>query len=199
MVLRIVDDDQAVVELLWVRAAWGLSPRGDAPPSAEGMPEPAPTAERLRRDKREWNDAWTELWSAVLGHVGKPEEPGLFEALQEAPLGSVERARLLEELSGPSWRDRFGHAAFADDAYRRWEQILFEATMAEAHRPSEEHPERRSLDVLIPAWERGLDTVVVIPCSGEYTRTVGSNALCLTRAARLDRERYERALASFAR
>jgi hypothetical protein len=198
MVLTISNDDQSIDELLWVRAAWGLTPRGDAPPPAAGMPEPLPSVERLRRDKREWSEAWLELWSGVLAHVGNGTDHALFDALSAAPLGSAERERLFDELTGPSWRARFGDAAF-DDRFQQWERMIFDENMVESRLPLDQHPERRCLAALIPAWERGLTVIVVIPCAGDYTRTVGPNALCLTRAARRDPDRYERALASFNR
>jgi hypothetical protein len=83
--------------------------------------------------------------------------------------------------------------------YRQWTRNLFDQNIAENRLSLDQHPERRCLDALIPAWERGLTTVVLIPCSDDYTRTVGSNALCVTRAARLDPDRYDRALESFGR
>jgi hypothetical protein len=198
MVLTISNDDGGLAELLWVRQAWGLSPRGDVPPPADVMPVPVPSVENLRRDKGEWERAWIELWTARLGHVGKAQNHDLFEAVQAAPLGSVERRDLLDELMGPSWRTRFGNAGF-DDGYQQWIRGLFDQNIAESRLSLHQHPERRCLDALIPAWERGLTTVVVVPCSGDYTRTLGSHGLCLTRAARLDPGRYARALRTFGR
>lgn len=196
MILTIANDDEGLAELLWVREAWGLSPRGDAPPPAEVQVEPAPSVERLRRDKGEWERGWSELWSARLRHVGRGHDRGVFEAMRAAPLGSFERRDLLEQLHGPTWRDRFGDAPF-DERFFAWTRSLVEQNIAESGLPLEQHPERRCLDALIPAWGRGLTTLVLLPCSGDYTRTVGANGLCLTRATRLDPDRYERALESF--
>jgi len=38
---------------------------------------------------------------------------------------------------------------------------------------------------------------VTIPCSGEFTRRVGENALLMTAATREDSDSYRRALSSF--
>jgi hypothetical protein len=198
MVLTISDDDDGLAELLWVRAAWGLSPDGDPPPAAEGIAEPLPSVESLRRHKGEWERAWTELWAARLRHLGTQRDRGLFERMTAAPFGSDERRDLFDELRGPTWRDRFGDAAF-DDRYDEWTSELSRRTVDQARSSLDEQPERVCLSALIPAWERGLTNVVLVPCSGDYTRTVGPNGLCVTRATRLDPDRYERALHSFGR
>lgn len=58
-------------------------------------------------------------------------------------------------------------------------------------------PNARCLDAAIVAWERGLDTIVTIPCIGKYTRTISATGLCVIRATRADPDRYSRALLSF--
>ncbi|WP_375387460.1 hypothetical protein [uncultured Amnibacterium sp.] len=198
MVLTITGDDDGLAELLWVREAWGLSAGGDVPPPVELPVEGVQTVESLRRDKSQWERAWTESWSARLGHVGKAQDHDAFEAMRRAPLGSMERRDLFDALRGPSWRDRFGDAAF-DDRYQQWTLRLSALHRSDDRLPLDQHPERRCLDALVPAWERGLTTVVTIPCSGTYTRTIGRSGLCVTRATRFDTERYREALTTFGR
>jgi hypothetical protein len=198
MVLTINNDDQGLLELLWVRDAGALRPSGDVPPPIESTPEFSPSENALRGDKRELEQAWTELWSAVLAHAGKRQDNGLFEKLQAAPFGSRERQELLDEVFGPSWRGRFGDALF-DDEYERWVRSVGDETHREGRLPLEQHPERRCLEALVPAWKRGLSTVVVIPCVGDYTRTVGAHGLSVTRGTRSDPDRYAEALRAFGR
>ena len=58
-------------------------------------------------------------------------------------------------------------------------------------------PEHRDLEALIPAWRAGLTKIVTIPCRGEYTRKLGTNALLVTDGTRADSGLYRAALASF--
>lgn len=198
MVIRIQEDEQGLLDLLWIRAARGLEPTGDAPPPPEIVPEFRPTTQSLRRDKGDWASAWTELWWAVLGHLGRPHRSGEFEEMRAAEPGSEERRRLLLAMTGPSWRDRFGADGFDDD-YDEWIGAISRGRRLGRPRSLEEDPERRSLDATIAAWERGLETIVTIPCMGEYNRTISETGLCVTTSTRADPALYSRALLSFGR
>jgi hypothetical protein len=198
MVLRIQEDEQGILDLLWVRATWGLEPSGDVPPSPEIVPTSMPTLQSLRRDKRDWESAWSELWRAVLVHLGRPHRSGEFEEMRASEPGSEERRRLLQAMIGPSWHDRFGTEGF-DDRHHEWSRSISRDRRRDQRRALEEDPERRSLDSTIAAWERGLETIVTIPCTGEYTRTISDTALCVTRATRNDPALYSRALLTFGR
>lgn len=198
MVLNVNGEEPALLDLLWVRVAWSLEPAGDPPPPPEIVPEPTATTQMFRRDRREWETAWSQLWIGALAHLGRPDDPDRFESLNSSVDGSDERRRLLDEIRGPSWRQRFGHDGF-DDRYHEWVMAISGDRMAEHRLPLEQHPERRCLDAAIVAWERGLETIVTVPCIGEYTRTISASGLCVTRATRLDPDRYRRALLSFGR
>ena len=199
MVLTITDDDDAILELLWVREAWALQPTGvDLPPRPLQISTPAASAQQLRRHKQEWNRAWSELWFAVLDHLAQARGRPRFDALRDAALGSDERLRLLEQFRGPSWRARFGDEPF-NDAYRTWQHALAGQRGTEHDVPLGQQPERQCLDAVIPAWQRGLTTIIPIPCAGTYTRTAGDHALVLTRETRADPARYREALHQFAR
>ena len=197
MVITVTDDPDSLMELLWVRAAWQLQPSGpDEPPSLAVLPEIAPSAESLRRNKREWEQAWSELWAAAVEHLAKPPDPDAFEALIATGDGSAERRDLLTALRGPCWRTGTGDKPF-DDTYQRWRRTLTDETIARHQRPLEDDPERRCLDPLVGAWRRGLTTVIAIPCSGTHTRTIGGHALLVARATRNNPERYAEALEHF--
>lgn len=198
MVLRIQDDEQSVLDLLWIRATWGLAPRGDVPPQPEIAPDANPTVQSLRRDKGEWETAWSELWSAVLAHLGRPYREDEFEELEASEVGSDERRRLFETMIGPTWRGRFGSDGFGDE-YHAWMRSISHRRSASRPRRLEDDPERRDLGATIAAWERGLETIVTIPCIGEYTRTITATGLCVTSSTRADPDAYSRALRAFGR
>jgi hypothetical protein len=194
MVIRVEDDPHALLDLLWIREAWGLEPTGDdLPPLLVATPE----READEPDPR-WAAAWPSIWRACLAHAAAGREPGHVERLHRAADGSAERAELLARLVGPSWRVAFGEAAFTE-RHAAWTTARNEETIARMrrHRPLDEEPERASLPALIPAWEAGLTTVIVVPVVGEYTRRVGPNALAVTALTRDDPARYAEALGTF--
>lgn len=191
MEITIEDAADALLQLLWVREAWALTPTGDLPPllidspAAAGKPAPS-----------EWNDEWPRLWRACLAHAAQERDDDLLDALTSTELGPAERRELLERLVGPSWDDRFGPDALSDD-YRAWRNRRIERMHARASRPLEEHPERMSLDALVSAWRSGLTRVVELPCRGAFTRTIGPHALLVTSGTRADPDQYSAALAEF--
>lgn len=197
MSITVEDRPHTLLELLWIREAYELQPRGeDLPPLLLDPPaivqDPAVSAET--RD--EWETAWPGIWHAAVAHAGQDSDPRLFDELQNTADGSTERADLLHRIIGPSWRDDFGDSAF-DDSYRTWSQRGMDAHVKAMRKQLEDQPERRDLPALIPAWRAGLTKVVTIPCSGEFTRRVGENALLTTAATRENSDSYRRALSTF--
>lgn len=110
MVITVDDDLGSLVELLWIREAWGLKPLGDNLPPLLVDPPKLGTIEDEEFDAGAWQAAWPELWIAALHHPGAIRDPGLFAALHMTADNSTERAQLIARLTGPSWRDRFGGA-----------------------------------------------------------------------------------------
>ncbi len=202
MGIEVDDEPHGLISLLWVREAWSLTPTGEElPPLLVDTPDAAvsreaPDATRPN-DTTGWADAWPQVWNAAVAHAGEIRDPHLFEELSASPLGSAERAVLLARLVGPSAHDRF-MGAF-DASWDRWNRARFESRSHPRFRTLDEHPERRSLEALIPAWQRGLTKIVTIPVRGEHTRRIGAHVLLTTDATRADPARYAEALASFAR
>lgn len=197
MIITVEDRPSALLELLWLREAHGLHPEGDdLPPLLILTPDPAErTVDDATREK--WDGAWTRIWHAAAAHAGRERDPQLLEQLHGTALGGAERMALLSELIGPTWDDEFGRDALEDPSYRRWEEGSMEEFHASRPRSLADSPERRDLEALVPAWRAGLTQIVVIPCRGEHTRTLNSNALLVTEGTRADSDRYRRALASF--
>lgn len=194
MVITVDDDSHQLLELLWVREAWGLRTVGDGlPPKL--MDAPVRAGDPGDRDA--WEAEWPHVWEDVLSYVAVLVEPSMFEELTRTADGSRERAELIRRLHGPTWRERFGEAAFTDE-YQAWTEARFHDRRDDRTRSVGESPERRSLDALIPAWQAGLSKVITIPCRGEHTRVIGGSTLLVTEATRKDPDRYAVALGKFA-
>lgn len=193
MTITIEDSPVALLELLWVREAWGLDPGSPSPPPLLAGPV------RLRQapGPAEWERAWPELWEECVLHAAVDAGPILQRLLSTAD-ASPERAELLDSLLGPSWHRRFGDESVGEP-FAAWQQERHGALLKTSAVPIDETPERRSLDALVPAWEAGLTKVVTIPCRGEYTRVVAESTLIITEADRREPDRYADALATFRR
>ncbi len=197
MVISVEDRPHAAEELLWVREAYGLKVQGGAPPLLTDTPAPA-AREVTEAERSRWATAWPVVWGRVITHSGRPTDHAAMERLMDRDLPTAERHSLLAQIMGPSWREEFGDAVFDDPSYRVWQDRSFEAARTGRPLPLEEQPERRDLDALVPAWRRGLERIVVLPCRGTYVRTLGSSALIVTTAVREESQAYRTALASFA-
>jgi hypothetical protein len=197
MLITIENDSQTLLELLWIREAWQLQPVGeDLPPRLVDAPSFVDGSKRASAAIERWQDSWPGMWEACLRHAGAPRDPGVLDRLQSPEIGSDERARLLRDFVGPSWRDTFGAEALPDEV-QQWRHMMFQRGVDRAPRPFDEEPERVALDALISAWRSGLTTVVEIPCRGTFTRVVGAHALLVTSETRDDPERYREALNMF--
>lgn len=198
MRLTIEDDSHALLELLWIREAWGLQPDMDDPPPpladdhGDGQPVTGASPTRLA----EWQNAWPAIWDDCVRHAGRIQDGVLFEAVRDAAVGSPKREELLRELVGPSWRDVFGSEALPEE-YESWALARFEAHSANHPRSMNEQPEWVALPALVPAWRAGLEKVVAIPCRGSFTRVVGPHSLMVTQETRNDPALYSDALAQF--
>lgn len=197
MVITVEDDSQTLLELLWIREAWQLHSVGDdLPPTLVDTPTIVDGQRRVGAPIAAWQDAWPGMWDACLRHAAAVRDPKVFTRLHSSETGSDERARLLNELSGPSWRDEFGSDALTPEA-AQWMHMLFRQRVDRSRQPVSEQPEHAALEALVPAWRRGLTKLVQIPCRGTFTRVVGAHALLVTGETRADPTRYRKALTEF--
>ncbi|WP_022880780.1 hypothetical protein [Gryllotalpicola ginsengisoli] len=191
MVLTI-DTPHTLLDLLWIRQAWGLQPRGgDLPPALTVTPEPVGAAARAAAPLARWSAGWPEVWAACLNHAGTQQDDDLVSRLHRTALSTEERHALFLQLRGPSWRDRFGSEAYADSR-REWEN-----SEVDQQRRASRDVERSLLDAVIPAWQAALTKIVEIPCRGTFTRRIGAHALLVTADTRADEKRYRQALSLF--
>lgn len=197
MSITVEDRPHTLLELLWIREAYELRPQGeDLPPFLLDTPATVRASAVSAETRDEWEAAWPGIWSDAVAHAGQDSDPGLFEELHNTADGSTERTDLLHRIVGRSWRDYFGDSAF-DDSHETWSQRGMGAHLAAMPTQLENQPERRDLPALIPAWRAGLTKIVTIPCSGEFIRRVGENALLTTAATRENSDSYRRALSAF--
>ena len=190
MVITVDDDPVSLVELLWVRDAWGLQPlHDDVPPPLVDSPEPQITADN-EVEIGAWQAAWPELWTATLRHAGDVIDPALFDAIRGTASSSTERMDLLARITGPSWHDRFDEAGL--EHYQPWQSSQLHRRMATLPGAAKEQPERQSLEALITAWRHGLTKIVTIPCRGSFTRVIGPHAFARHRRHPLRRRRPQR-------
>lgn len=197
MTITVDDQPNMLLELLWIREAHQLQPRGeDLPP----LLSDSPPVERDRvvdaEEQAHWEDAWPRMWDAAVAHAGTENDPRLFEEIQRTANGSAERTDLLRRIVGPDWRDEFGSGALDTDAYGRWQQA-HDHSREKLQTSLEASPERRDLESLILAWRAGLTKVVTIPCAGDFTRKIEPHGLLTTQATRDTSEKYRQALLSF--
>ncbi len=195
MVITIEDDAFPLIELLWVREAWGLHPPPGGPPRLTSTPARLGEPE----DRAEWETAWPALWEGAVQHAAAPPDPALFAALTSDQVGADERAALVRAYTGPTWPDRFGPASLGT-AFDEWNRAEREQRLALAAAPQgvSASPERLALDALVVAWEAGLTRVVTIPCRGAGTRIIGDASLLLTESTRRSPAEYSEALRRFA-
>lgn len=199
MTITVDDRPHVLLELLWVREAYGLEPTGEGlPPLLTDAPETARAIDLATAERTAWEEAWPRVWHAAVRHAGRDDDPVALERLQSTPPGSRERAELFQQLIGVTWRDEFGDAAFDDPSYAAWSERGWERHRAAIPLALGEAPERRDLGALIPAWQAGLTKIVTVPCRGEFVRRISDHALLMTESVRAESTAYRRALSSFA-
>jgi hypothetical protein len=193
MTISVEDAPHVLLELLWIREAYGLRPAGaDLPDLLLDTPE-----RESAGDVEGWSSAWTEIWDAALRHAGTPREPEWWDDLAATADASPERAAALTRLIGPTWDERFGREALTE-RFSAWRERAAAAQVEAMPRSLAETPERRSLDALVPAWEAGLSIVVTIPVRGGRVQVVGPHALLIPASVRDDPAAYAPALRRFA-
>jgi len=197
MVITVDDQPRALLELLWVREAYGLRVDGDDLPPAL-VDAPAVLDDVADAARAEWEQAWPLVWRAAAAHAGRDDANDLIAQLKSSVLAPGRRADLLQELFGPSWRDEFGDEVFDVDSYREWSDRGDRRMLETAPLRAQALPERRDNDALVTAWQGGLTKIVTIPCAGEFARRISPSALLTTDATRADSAAYRRALNGFA-
>lgn len=92
----------------------------------------------------------------------------------------------------PRWAVEHGDDGIDREALSRWTRSLDDGhTLL-----WEEHPERRCLDALIPAWRSGVESIVVLPYAGYFARRITRRHFAVSKATRDDPVLYDLALST---
>lgn len=185
MVIRVNDDPHHLTLLLFIRQAWSVAGDVDIPPldpvpdcGDSQMPASADAATWDRRWKTAWDQAWS--WYEIEDPTHHPTPSEMREA-EDPDHG-------LSPFSPPSWTQHYGWEGLNRDAYQVWDQGLAPKF------PHDGNGERQSLQELIPAWESGIDTIIVLPYKGYFAQRLSRRHLVVSADVRNNREDYSRAL-----
>ncbi|WP_354246251.1 hypothetical protein [Arthrobacter sp. UYEF20] len=171
--------------LLFIRHAWSIAADVEIP----GLrPDPDPGASRLPESAgvAEWEDRWRIAWKRAWDWY-KIEDPDRMKHPTTEIMRQVLRpAQDLHPLIPPIWTTEYGWNGLDRDAFNAWDRDLSPGIPTDA--------ERQSLPDLIPAWEGGLDTVIVLPYAGYFAQRISRRHLAVSAETRNDPEAYRRAL-----
>lgn len=165
-----IDVPGELVDLLFVRAAWGVA----GPPGLSPV-DPPPPAGASRRPARDGIDElWTALWNRALGRV-----------------------RVLDPSIGlDGWRDVLGTDGIDREALRSWST----ATRMRLNAVITEHDPHRSSSSTVLARRAesggavGLTSFVVLPLAGRFADRLAADCLLVSLETYLDDGSWERAL-----
>lgn len=171
--------------LLFIRHAWSIAADAEIP---ELRPSPDPGASRVPESASvaEWEDRWRIAWKRAWDWY-KIEDPDRMKHPTPEIMRQVLRpGQDLHPLIPPFWTTEYDWAGLDRDAFNSWDRDLSPGIPTAA--------ERQSLADLVPAWEGGLDTVIVLPYIGYFAQRITRRHLAVSAATRNDPETYSRAL-----
>lgn len=171
MQIFVEERDRTLLELLFVRNAWGLLP---AEPALEPSPDPGASARPVTPDRPTWEARWRNAWELAWADQ-LAAQPGV-------PTHPFHRS--------PSWTEKLGEDGIDIDALARW----LDSLVPDLRTPLESRPERRNVAAVEGAWESGLDTIIVLPYRGYFAERVSDRHLVVSAAVRNDPIRYAKAL-----
>lgn len=163
--------DRSLLELLFVRSAWGLL-KGE--PELAPSPDPGVSARPVEVDVPMWESRWQEAWDLVW----------------EARLAARRGAPMYLDHTVRSWIEQYGEGGIDTFAMGKW----IDQFIPELDAPLETHPERRNVAALKGAWESGLETIIVLPYRAPYAERVSRHHLVVSASVRNDPDRYADAL-----
>ncbi|NMR19003.1 hypothetical protein [Cellulomonas fimi] len=154
-----IDVPNDLLELLFLRSAWGLDARRDLPPC-----DPAPDPGASQRPA--WlgiESVWERMWDQATSDEGASH--------------TSEGANF--------WGLQHGTAGIDLDALRHWKAVA-RRPVTDAQRNFGLSPERRNAEALRTAERRGLRRIILLPVIGSY-REVRQRSLILSTTMYLDR------------
>lgn len=178
--------------LLFIRHAWAIAANADIP---EVLPAPAPGTSKapatasLAEWESRWRTAWERAWDWYqIAGPSRPQYPTeeSMHQMQETLRQVMRPGQPLHPLVPPLWTAEYGWDGIDQEAFNAWYQSL-----TPKFRTDEE---RQNLPSLIPAWESGLDTIIVLPYDGHFAQRVTRRHVAVSSSSRNDPDSYSRAL-----
>ncbi|MBB6406054.1 hypothetical protein [Arthrobacter sp. AZCC_0090] len=186
MVISVEDRSLPLNELLFIRHAWDLAPDADIPALS---PRPAPGASRTpgSASVAEWEERWQTAWKRAWDWYEMRERTAENRPTPEVIRQVTRPAQPLHPFIPPLWSSEYGRDGVDQAAFHAWHNSLVPAVPPTA--------ERDSLQALIPAWESGLEEIIVLPYAGFYAKRISRRQLVVSAVTRRNPASYSRALA----
>jgi hypothetical protein len=185
MVITVDDHPLSLNLLLFVRHAWSLVSDADIP-RLTPAPDPGASQAPDTASLSEWNERWRIAWNRAWAWYTIQDEDRTKHPTQEILREVFQPGQELHPLVPPLWTVEYDWDGLDQAAFNSWDRSLSPLT------PTDE--ERKNLQDLIPAWESGLDTVIVLPYDGYFARRITRRHLAVSAATRNDPATYSRAL-----
>lgn len=170
-----VDPRSRLLHLLYCFSALRLQNTRGLPPLISEPPSIA-TAASVRSPGTSWQAWWEESWDAT--------RQWYRTRSRHAPGASPPRGPIDDAAEPP---------ILLDDGRSRW---FDEVAPLDHHAPARSSPEHVCLDALVPAWEAGLGTIVVLPYRGEHAQRLSAGTLLVSPATHHSPSAYRAALAA---
>ncbi|MFI2566695.1 hypothetical protein [Paenarthrobacter sp. NPDC018779] len=176
--------------LLFVRHSWTIAHDVDIP-TLSPAPDLGASKMPVSSSSDEWTERWILAWERTWSWY-KIQEPNRSKHPTQELLRQVLRpGQELHPLVPPLWTTEYDRDGLDFDAFNYWQNSLIQIPPSEA--------ERRNLADLIPAWESGVDSIIVLPYEGYFARRVTHRHIAVSAATRNDPLAYGRALQQIAR
>lgn len=176
--------------LLFVRHAWSIAQDVDVP-ALSPAPDPGSSEMPVSSSSEVWADRWLVAWDRAWDWF-KVQEPDRSQHPTPELMRHLSRpGQELHPLFPPLWTSEYDWDGLDIEAFNNWHNSLVQIPPSGA--------ERRNLADLIPAWESGVDTIIVLPYEGFFARRVTRRHLAVSAETRDDSHTYGRALREAAR
>lgn len=185
MIISVDDHPLSLNQLLFVRHAWNIAGDVDVP-SLSPAPDPGASRVPASASADEWSDRWRIAWDRAWDWYRIQNPDRMQHPTPELMRQVLKPGQELHPLIPPLWTTEYDWEGLDGDAFSSWQKDLSQIPPSDV--------ERRTLSDLIPAWESGMDTVIVLPYTGYFAKRITRRHLAVSAATRNDPTTYSRAL-----
>jgi hypothetical protein len=185
MLISVDDHPLALNLLLFVRHAWPIA-RNIKVPALSPVPNPGASKVPSTASIDEWSDRWRIAWERAWDWYKIQEPDSSKHPTPELMREVLRPGQELHPLIPPLWTTEYDWDGLDGDAFSKWQQELSQIPPSDV--------ERRVLPDLIPAWESGMDTVIVVPYAGYFAKRITRRHLAVSAATRNNTTTYSQAL-----